>query len=174
MNGTTDPLERIREALRRWDSLTGQDRCHYHPDVLGEIARLAGVELTRDPTNVPLVEFQIGCRRFQIDRFGQAAVCGRDPQQLTAEDWVIILRSRLSGCEAREKELERRLALLLAVREAASELLAAQADLARRRNLTTIPDWAPGLPDATQRMERAWVDLALRLMDCEGIRRGTP
>lgn len=74
----------------------------------------------------------------------------------------------------RIERLEADMDRLCRVREALSELIAAHADVLRLQSLTLLPSWAPGLPAALVRWERAWAAVVEAERACQGIRRGTP
>lgn len=58
-------------ALRAWVAKRGHDRCHYHPDILNELARIFEIDLGDDHGLPSLAEFQEGCRLYQTEQYGR-------------------------------------------------------------------------------------------------------
>lgn len=59
-------LDRVRRAIREWDSKQSHDRCHYYPEIFAEIV---GVELTNEPYLPTREQLEEGCKRFAEQQY---------------------------------------------------------------------------------------------------------
>lgn len=66
----TSCLSKTRSIIQRWASKQGHDLCHYHPDILAEIAKVVGVNIPKAKLP-PRAEFEAGCARYQNRMYGK-------------------------------------------------------------------------------------------------------
>ena len=60
-----------RSILKEWASKKGQDRCHWHPDILKRLAEALKVEVDGSLDDLgPESEFRSGCKLFADQLYG--------------------------------------------------------------------------------------------------------
>ena len=57
--------------LQEWANKQGHERCHWHPEVLQELADVFGIKPTVEPKLPPRAEFEIGCKQYQDEQYGE-------------------------------------------------------------------------------------------------------
>ena len=63
--------DQAKVILQEWANNQGHDRCHWHPEILQELASLFDVHPTVEPRLPARAEFREFCRRYENEQYGE-------------------------------------------------------------------------------------------------------
>lgn len=65
-------LQEVRRTTQSWLDQQGHNRCWYYPELFVKLAEKLGLKMTDEPSLPPRAEFEAGCKRYQIEEFGES------------------------------------------------------------------------------------------------------
>jgi len=63
-------LESVRAIVQEWLDKQGHERCWYYPELFNKLKDALNMKSQVDPALPTRQEFENGCKRFQIEEFG--------------------------------------------------------------------------------------------------------
>lgn len=79
-----------KAIVQTWLDKQGHERCWYYPDLFNQLATLFEIQPSVEPALPSRAEFQEGCRRYQVEQFGELLPSVNVPLKFPVDESIVF------------------------------------------------------------------------------------